>query len=79
MLPVIQCSIKVDDQLFCPCPTFVNPGNSAYQKLLQLKKQWQAQGCNLQGIACPAVMCAQPKSASCLGSATTGVCTDDPT
>jgi hypothetical protein len=79
MQPMIQCSAQVDTQLFCPiCPTFVNPSNKAFATLVDLKKQWKAQSCHLQEIACPAVMCQPPTSASCLGTGTVGTCTNDP-
>lgn len=78
MSPVIQCSAQVEDQLFCPCTTFVNPGSAAFQKLVDLKKQWLAQSCDQQEIACPAIACMAPGSASCLGNTAAGTCVDDP-
>lgn len=80
-----QCSLSVDTQLMCPlCTTFVNPANTkAIQLIKDIESKFQAQKCDQLEIACPAIACADPKSASCVSdtnpAGTTGQCVDDPT
>ena len=78
ILPVVQCTSKVDDELACPCPTFINPGNTAAAaELAKLKAEWKTQNCSA-GVVCPLVLCAQPSGATCVGgSATNGSCVDN--
>ena len=79
ILGVVQCTSLVEDQLPCPCQTFVNPANTAEVKALQqLKAQWTAQKCST-GIICPAIACIPPASATCQASSgsTTGNCKDN--
>lgn len=75
-LPTLQCTTLVDTQLACPCSTYVNAGNTtALQKLNDLKKKWQAQGCGSNTV-CPAVLCMPAAKASCGGTGTSGTCND---
>ncbi|MBI3206761.1 MAG: hypothetical protein HYZ29_34820, partial [Myxococcales bacterium] len=77
-LSVEQCTKSTDDELPCPCPTFVNPTNSSdLTKLSDLKTAWVKNKCNV-GVACPAVMCPQPSGATCSqsGGSKAGACTD---
>src|SRR5690606_19360236 len=54
-IDVEQCTEKVDDQLPCPCPTFINPNNTqAVAALEEAKEAWVAQGCG-DDVACPAI------------------------
>lgn len=73
-----QCTLQLDDQLACPCPTFVNPSNAAAIRQAQsLQAQWDALGCSAQ-VNCPAVECIAPMSASCVAnSIAIGACIDD--
>jgi len=80
MMPVEQCSKQVKNALFCPvCPTFISPFNAAaVQEMADLEQKWLALSCDKLEIACPAMACPTPQSASCLpSSAGTGICTDD--
>jgi len=68
MLPVVQCTTSVSDELACPCPTFVEQANSTeIQQLTDLKSKWQALGC-ASLFACPAMPCYVPPSAGCTAS-----------
>ena len=76
-LSVEQCTAEVDDALGCPCPTFVNPQESSFDKLAQLKADADA----LQGgatIDCPEIACPQPSGGICTPTANgnDGVCED---
>jgi hypothetical protein len=65
VLSVLQCTKQVNDELPCPCPTFINPANAkAAADLDDLQAAWNAQNCGA-GVICPAVLCVAP---------TTGVC-----
>ncbi|MBE7479786.1 MAG: hypothetical protein HS104_07360 [Polyangiaceae bacterium] len=78
LLPTLQCTVLVDDQLACPCSTYANPANTAeITKLQQLKTSWVTSGCNV-GVICPAIACLVPSGASCTGSSGTksGSCVD---
>jgi len=77
ILAVLQCTKVVEDELPCPCSTYVNPGNTeALAKLDALKAQWAAQNCQF-GVICPAVLCKEPTGAVCQGSAQgSGSCKD---
>ncbi|MFH1131764.1 MAG: hypothetical protein V1754_10535 [Pseudomonadota bacterium] len=55
-----QCSDKVENELSCPCPTFVNNATV----LNQLKAQWDGKGC-ISDKACPPIPCPDPTSAGC--------------
>ena len=69
-----QCSLQVPDRLACACVTYVNAGQTAaVQKLNDLRKKWDAAGCN-KNLACPAVACFAPQAASC--DAASGKCKD---
>lgn len=72
ILPVVQCAESVQDELACPCPTFVEATNTAaIAELKALEKQWKDDGCNV--IVCPAIACVSPGSAACSSA---GVCQD---
>jgi len=72
MLPVIQCTQQVKDQLACPCMTWVNPSNAkAIAQLAQLEASWKALGCF---AACPAIPCPPLGPSSCTGGITGGQC-----
>jgi hypothetical protein len=45
----IQCTTRVDSELACPCPTYVNSlPPSARNKLDDLRNQWKAQMCQIK-------------------------------
>lgn len=68
-----QCTETVDDELQCPCPTFINPANtSAVSALVFFRESWDAEGCGEQ-IACPAVECPMVQGGGCLQD---GRCSD---
>lgn len=68
MLPVVQCTLLVDDKLPCPCKTWVEKGNTAaVAQLNALKAQWTAFNCH-KGIACPAIPCPSPGKGQCTNS-----------
>ncbi len=77
IISVLQCTTQVDDELACPCPTFINPGNAAeVTELAKLKVAWKTQNCSA-GVVCPLVLCAQPPGANCVGaSGNSGSCVD---
>lgn len=68
----IQCILKVDSELACPCDTYVN---STTQQMKDLQNQWIAGKC-WEGWACPAMPCPQVLGASCKGSGNVGACED---
>ena len=75
-----QCTEEIPDQLACPCPTFINPGNTeARNELRRLHQLWLDNGCgNL--IDCPEIPCAVPGYSYCEptgGSGEAGTCVDD--
>jgi hypothetical protein len=79
MMPVQECGKQVDSALFCPiCPAFVSIfATAALKEMEDLRAKWIALGCDKM-IACPAIACQAPKSATCLpSSAGAGVCTPD--
>jgi hypothetical protein len=64
-MSTLQCTLLIDDQLGCPCPTFVNPKNAAaVAELEQLHAAWTAQGCD-ETVDCPGMPCPMPKGAFC--------------
>jgi hypothetical protein len=78
VVTVQQCTAKVDDELACPCSTFINPSNTAAAaELAKLQISWKAKSCQL-GIVCPAALCPQPSGAACVGAGggTKGSCHD---
>ena len=76
-IKMLQCTSKVNDELSCPCPTFMNPANATAATTLQkLQTQWTKQGCNV-GVICPAVLCPAVQSAQCVGPGTNGHCVDN--
>lgn len=57
-LVIKPCSSKVDATLNCPCPTFINPANTAATlDMAAAKKAWTLQGCKSGPICskCPLV------------------------
>jgi hypothetical protein len=77
-LSVAQCTLQIDSDLGCPCPTYVNPANTgAVAMLSQLSDAWSAQACTEDG--CDAGLCPVPDGSACIphgpGSGA-GVCTD---
>jgi hypothetical protein len=65
VLSVLQCTQQVNDELPCPCPTFINPANAkAVAELDDLQAAWNAQNCG-SGVICPAVLCVAPTSGVC--------------
>jgi hypothetical protein len=65
VLSVLQCTKQVNDELPCPCATFVNPANAkAAAELDDLQSAWNAQSCGT-GVICPAVLCPAPTSGVC--------------
>jgi hypothetical protein len=80
--PAPQCTKQVKTALFCPiCDTFINPQNTtAIAKMTAAETKWKSLSCDSMEIACPAMACQLPKSATCLpgGSASGGgSCVDD--
>lgn len=78
---VKQCMAQVQDGLYCGCPTIVNTFATAeLQKLKDLEAKFLAAGCDKQPIACPAVACQAPVTASCQYDAAQqkGFCMPDP-
>lgn len=75
-----QCTAQVGSELACPCPTYVNPENTAaLSTLAELQSQWAAAGCG-DDVGCPAVECEVPIAALCepqAGSGDTGRCVDE--
>ncbi len=74
----VQCTLRVKNQLRCPCDTFVEATQPATSTLKSLEAQWQTLGCDQLPFACPAVMCPDPLQGSCeaTGSSTAGQCQD---
>jgi hypothetical protein len=77
-LQVTQCTLQLDSDLACPCPTYVNPANAAAVSMLtQLRTAWNAQSC--PGGTCDAGLCPVPDGEGCMpqgpGSGP-GMCTD---
>ena len=77
---MIQCSIKYNNHLPCPCPTFINPANkNSISDMASLQKDWNSRSCSA-GWPCPAMPCANPKSGYCEptppGSKVPGLCKD---
>jgi hypothetical protein len=80
--PAPQCTKSVKTALFCPlCDTFINPQNTAaIAKMTAAETKWKSLSCDQMEVACPAMACMAPKSATCLpgGSAPGGgSCVDD--
>ncbi len=68
-----QCTLKVDDKIACPCPTFINPANKAsVTALASLKTAWKANKCDANRGACPPVTCNVPTGSACKGTSTGG-------
>ncbi|MCC6747181.1 MAG: hypothetical protein IT371_05940 [Deltaproteobacteria bacterium] len=62
---MVQCTTKVNSDLICPCPTFVQDAS----KLKPAQDAWKKFGC-AQGMqkgwwGCPAVMCPEPTKGAC--------------
>ena len=71
----LQCTQKVDNNLGCPCPTYIEPGNPAALAALNLARhRWEQQGCTQWdcGMSCGK----PPTGGACLGRSQNGVCTD---
>jgi hypothetical protein len=63
---VKQCMAQVQDGLYCGCPTIVNTFAAAeLKKLKDLEAKFVAAGCDKLPVACPAVVCQAPTTASC--------------
>jgi hypothetical protein len=80
MMPVQECGKQVDSALFCPvCPAFVSIfATVALKEMDDLRAKWIALGCDKLEMACPAIACQAPKSATCMPSAAgLGICTPD--
>ncbi len=79
MVNSLQCTTEVGDDIQCPCPTFVNPANTAALATLdQLESEWKKAGCN-QGLACAGVACPAPQGSGCVpdgAGADSGTCQD---
>jgi len=78
----LSCTLAVDDELSCPCPTLVNPENDRNVKQLQtLKTEWAELGCaGALRVQCDQGPCYTPSSATCVGAPKgggVGACTDD--
>jgi len=58
-----QCTKLVDDNLACPCPTFVWQFSPEVKTLASLEQQWQTGGC---AKPCPNDSCIVPQSANCV-------------
>ena len=76
-LPTIQCTLVVDDELSCPCTTYVDKAHALEITLMaDLKVQWAKLGCS-KGVICPTVACKIPSGADCVASSgTSGTCVD---
>ncbi len=62
---VEQCSLSVDNDLICPCTTYVSPSNTkALETMLALRNQWYAESCFMHW-QCGAAQCAAPYAAVC--------------
>jgi len=73
-LSVEQCVELVDDELACPCPTFVNPFNEeALQLLAELADQWASLDCGDE-VVCPGEVCTDVQGSGC--NPDTGQCID---
>jgi hypothetical protein len=70
--PESLCTTVVQDELPCPCSTYVNVASPASGELLDLQDRWLSQECHTT-VECPAVPCDEPLGAYC-GS--DGSCTD---
>jgi len=79
----LECTLEVDNQLYCPCPRFVNPANaSAVAHLNELSAGWEAKSCPPMAPTCDAGTCqapgSTPASAGCAlqpeGSSALGLC-----
>ena len=71
----ISCTVKVNNNLGCPCPTFIeNSNTAAVASMNTAKHNWDRQGCIEWdcGMSCGS----PPKSAACVGRSANGVCTD---
>ncbi len=71
----LQCTKKVDSNLGCPCPTYIEPGNTKAVAAMDLiRKRWKLQGCTEWdcGMSCGKA----PTGGACLGRSQTGVCAD---
>lgn len=79
ILTVVQCTVKVDDKLACPCLTHVDQSHQAEITLMaNLKTQWQKLGCQ-KGVICSNGPCPVTTGlCTSQGSATSGVCVDKP-
>lgn len=72
-----QCSLRVDDELRCACPTYVNPANEeAVAKLAELQASWSKKDCGW----CTNASCVATESGFCepapQGSAVEALCED---
>ncbi|MBW2457294.1 MAG: hypothetical protein JRI68_22490 [Deltaproteobacteria bacterium] len=73
-LSVPQCVAVMDDELACPCPTFVNPNNEvALQVLDDLAADWASLDCGDE-VICPMALCPDIQGSGC--SPDTGQCID---
>ncbi len=71
----ISCTRKVNSNLGCPCPTFIEDSNTAAVKEMDTAlDRWHLQGC--KQWACGMSCGPPPKSAACVGRSANGVCTD---
>ena len=72
------CTELMQNELTCPCNTFVNGANDeALAELEDLQSQWLQAGCH-NDILCPDIACAEPMSAECDSSGQgSGTCRDN--
>lgn len=80
VLSVLQCTLKHNNHLPCPCPTYINPANKKYiTDMASLLLEWKAKSCAM-GWPCPGMPCANPKYGYCEptppGSKVPGLCKD---
>jgi hypothetical protein len=62
----LQCTQQVNDELACPCTTYVNPANAdAMAMLAKAQEEWKLQGCG-DNIGCPAIACPVPQGGGCV-------------
>ena len=78
-LSVLQCTLQVDSELYCPCPRLVNPANAAaVSSLKDLRAAWVAKSCPPAPPVCDAGTCPVPAAGQCApqpqGSAAPGLC-----
>lgn len=68
------CDVLIDNQLACPCPTYVSSKFvEVIDSLYALQKQWKAAGCT---AVCPDIDCKAPGGCWTTTTGPDGVCKD---